>query len=117
MPGHTLERLQTRTMPTGDLDSSFDDRSRDVATGEPQLGSPQIRAVSPMESIAELPVQAVLDSSDVGGVEACMSQPAANYRNVNSCRDKTRRRGVAKRMRRDSLIRQGRNPLGSRRHV
>ena len=46
-----------------------------------------------------------------------MSQPAANYRNVNSCRDKTRRRGVAKRMRRDSLIRQGRNPLGSRRHV
>src|SRR5881296_1145158 len=63
MPGHTLERLQTRTMPTGDLDSSFDDRSRDVATGEPQLGSPQIRAVSPMESIAELPVQAVLDSS------------------------------------------------------
>src|SRR3989442_1444154 len=63
MRGHTLERLQTRTMPTGDLDSSFDDRSRDVATGEPQLGSPQIRGVSPMESIAELPVQAILDSS------------------------------------------------------
>src|SRR5438093_1658219 len=54
---------------------------------------------------------------DVGGVEACMSQPAANHRDVNSCGDKTRCRGVAKRMRGDSLIRQGRNPLGSRRHV
>src|SRR2546427_3118315 len=64
MRGHTLERLQTRTMQTGDLDSSFDDRSRDVATGEPQLGPPQIRGVSPMESTAELPVQAILDSSD-----------------------------------------------------
>src|SRR5438093_11331198 len=63
MRGHTLERLQTRTMQTGDLDSSFDDRSRDVATGEPQLGPPQIRGVSPMESTAELPVQAILDSS------------------------------------------------------
>src|SRR5437899_274075 len=63
MRGHTLERLQTRTMPTGDLDSSFDDRSRNVATGEPQLGPPQIRGVSPMESTAELPGQAVLDSS------------------------------------------------------
>src|SRR5438093_12742552 len=77
MRGHTLERLQTRTMQTGDLDSSFDDRSRNVATGEPQLGPPQIRGVSPMESIAELPVQAVLDSSDPYPMLQVLASPLA----------------------------------------
>src|SRR5881409_2027703 len=91
MRGHTLERLQTRTMQTGDLDSSFDDRSRNVATGEPQLGPPQIRGVSPMESIAELPVQAVLDSSDTardprpsGGLRAPVGRGEGNSNSPSS---------------------------------
>src|SRR5438094_952567 len=41
---------------------------------------------------------------DVGGVETCMSKPAANHRHVHCCRDKTNCCGVAKRMRGNSFV-------------